>query len=66
MSEPIWKLQEGVSMSQDAAQEVAKVACALKSLSAYVTLSQETEDAPEELQQIVDEGLEAMKKIFVW
>jgi hypothetical protein len=66
MSEPIWKLQEGVSMSQDAAQEVAKIACALKSLSAYVTLSQETEDAPAELQQIVDEGLEAMKKIFVW
>lgn len=66
MSDPIWKLQEGVSMSQDAAQEVAKIACALKSLSAYVTLSQETEDAPEELQQIVDEGLEAMKKIFVW
>jgi len=66
MTDPIWKLQEGVSMSQDAAQEVAKIACALKSLSAYVTLSQETEDAPEELQQIVDEGLEAMKKIFVW
>lgn len=66
MTDPIWTLQEGVSMSQDAAQEVAKIACALKSLSAYVTLSQETEDAPEELQQIVDEGLEAMKKIFVW
>jgi hypothetical protein len=66
MTDPIWRLQEGVSMSQDAAQEVAKIACALKSLSAYVTLSQETEDAPEELQQIVDEGLEAMKKIFVW
>lgn len=66
MTDPIWTLQEGVSMSQDAAQEVAKIACALKSLSAYVTLSQETEGAPEELQQIVDEGLEAMKKIFVW
>lgn len=66
MTEPIWKLQEGVSMSQDTAQEVAKIACALKSLSAYVTLMHENEDAPEELQQIVDEGLEAMKKIFVW
>lgn len=66
MTEPIWKLQEGVSMSQDTAQEVAKIACALKSLSAYVTLMRENEDAPEELQQIVDDGLEAMKKIFVW
>lgn len=66
MSEPIWKLQDGVSMNQETAQEVAKIACALKSLSAYVTLSREAEDAPEELQQIVDEGLDAMKKIFVW
>ncbi len=66
MTEPVWKLQEGVSMSQDTAQEVAKIACALKSLSAYVTLMHENEDAPEELQQIVDEGLEAMKNIFVW
>jgi hypothetical protein len=66
MSESMWKLQEGVSMSPEAAQEVAKIACALKSLSAYVTLMQENEDAPEELQQLVDEGLEAMKKVFVW
>jgi len=66
MSEPVWKLQEGVAMSPEAAEEVAKIACALKSLSAYVTLMHENEDAPEELQQLVDEGLDAMKKIFVW
>lgn len=66
MSEPVWKLQEGISMSKETAEEVAKMACALKSLSAYVTLMHENEDAPEELQQIVDEGLEAMKKLFVW
>ena len=66
MSEPVWKLQEGISMSKETTEEVAKMACALKSLSAYVTLMHENEDAPEELQQIVDEGLEAMKKLFVW
>lgn len=66
MSEPVWKLQEGISMSKETAEEVAKMACALKSLSAYVTLMHENEDAPEELQQIVDEGLDAMKKLFVW
>lgn len=61
-----WQLQPGVVMSPEAANEVAKIACALKSLSAYTTFAMEREDCPEELQKIVDEGLEAMARVFVW
>ncbi len=61
-----WKLQPGVDMSPELTDEVARVACALKSLSAYTTFAMEREDCPEDLQQVVDEGLEAMNRIFVW
>lgn len=61
-----WQLQPGVNISPELADEVAKVACALKSLSAYTTFAMEQEDCPEDLKQIVDEGLDAMAKIFVW
>ncbi len=61
-----WHLQSGVAMSPEVANEVAKVACALKSLSAYTTFAMEREDCPEDLQKIVEEGLEAMAKLFVW
>jgi len=62
----IWTLREGVKMDDATAGEVAKIACALKSLSAYTSLAMESEDATEDLQAIVDEGLEAMTRIFVW
>jgi hypothetical protein len=62
----LWTLREGVKMDDSTAGEVAKIACALKSLSAYTSLAMESEDAPEDLQAIVDEGLEAMARIFVW
>ena len=62
----MWILREGVKMDEATASEVAKIACALKSLSAYTSLAMESEDAPEDLQAIVDEGLEAMTRIFVW
>ncbi|MDD5330309.1 MAG: hypothetical protein PHX38_09910 [Sulfuricella sp.] len=61
-----WQLQEGIKMDGTTAAEVAKIACALKSLSAYTSLAMESEDAPEDLQTIVDEGLDAMARIFVW
>jgi hypothetical protein len=61
-----WKLQESVKMDEATAGEVAKIACALKSLSAYTSMAMESEDAPEDLQVIVDEGLDAMARIFVW
>lgn len=61
-----WHLQEGVAMNPAVAEDVAKVACALKSLSAYTTFALEREDCPEDLQKIVEEGLDAMSRIFVW
>jgi hypothetical protein len=61
-----WHLQQGVAMSPQVAEDVAKVACALKSLSAYTTFVIEREDCPEDLQKIVEEGLDAMARIFVW
>jgi hypothetical protein len=61
-----WNLQAGIAMSPEVANDVAKVACALKSLSAYTTFAMEREDCPEDLQKIVDEGLDAMSRLFVW
>ena len=61
-----WNLQPQVTMTPELADEVAKVACALKSLSAYTTFAMEREDCPEDLQKIVQEGLDAMGRIFVW
>ena len=51
-------------MTVDTANEVAKIACALKSLSAYTALMLDKEDDSEELQQMVQSGLEAMNRIF--
>lgn len=61
-----WTLQPQVAMAPELADDVAKVACALKSLSAYTAFALEREDCPEDLQKIVQEGLDAMARIFVW
>lgn len=61
-----WTLQPQVAMTPELADDVAKVACALKSLSAYTTFAMEREDCPEDLQKIVQDGLDAMARIFVW
>lgn len=61
-----WQLQRGVKMGDDAAAEVAKIACALKSLSVYTTLVLDQDDCPEDLQKMVDEGVAAIDKLFVW
>ena len=61
-----WKLQDGVQMDAATAGEVAKIACALKSLSVYAMLAYEQDDVPADLQPLVDDGLEAMQKIFKW
>ena len=42
-------------MDDATAVEVAKIACALQSLSSYTRMAMESEDAPEDLQVIVDE-----------
>jgi hypothetical protein len=61
-----WKLQPGVNLAPELVGDVAKIACALKSLSAYTTLAMEREDCPEDLQRIVQDGLDAMVRIFEW
>lgn len=61
-----WQLQPGVDIPPETAMEVAKIACALKSLSVYAGLVIDREDCPADLQQIVDEGVSAIGKIFVW
>ena len=44
--------------------EVVKIAVGLKSLAAYSMLAYDHEDDPDDLQQVVDEGLEAIQKLF--
>lgn len=61
MTDKIWKLKEGASLD---AEEVAKIACALKSLSVYTSMACDSDDNPEELRQLVDEGLQAIDNIF--
>ncbi len=61
MTDVIWKLKEGAELN---VEDVAKIACALKSLSAYTTLVCAEEDSPEDLEQIVNEGMDAMEKLF--
>lgn len=60
-----WQLQPGIKIDDQTAEEIAKIACALKSLSIYAGLVIEKEDCPEELRQLVDEGVAAIGKIFV-
>ena len=61
-----WQLQRGVKMSEEAASEVAKIACALKSLAVFTALVLEQDDCPEDLQQMVDEALASIDKLFIW
>ncbi|MCW8928799.1 MAG: hypothetical protein OQL19_01020 [Gammaproteobacteria bacterium] len=61
MSEENWQLKEGAELNLE---DVAKIACALKSLSAYTMLACAEEDSPEELEGIVDEGLDAIHNLF--
>jgi hypothetical protein len=64
MSEKMWKIKEGVALDADVAEEVAKIACALKSLAIYTAMACESEDDPKELRNVVDEGMAAMDKLF--
>jgi len=66
MADTNWQLQPGLKLDPAIAADVAKIACALKSLSVYASLVIEREDCPEDLQQIVDDGVKAIGKIFVW
>ena len=61
-----WQLQTDVTLDPKVAADVAKIACALQSLSVYTAQALEESEEPEALRGIIDEGLEAMKRIFVW
>lgn len=61
MAEQNWKLKEGIDLDVD---EVAKIACALKSLAVYDAMACAEDDNPEELKQIVEQGLEAIDRLF--
>ena len=45
-------------------EDVAKLACALKSLAVYDALAHEHADDPEELREIVAGGLEVVNRLF--
>jgi len=64
MTEKLWKVKEGVKLEEDVAEEVAKIACALKSLAIYTAMACENDDDPKELRDLVDEGMTAMNKLF--
>ncbi|WP_459872978.1 ribonuclease H [Endothiovibrio diazotrophicus] len=61
MAQENWKVKEGVTLT---AEEVAKIACALKSLAVYTSMACEHEDDPEDLTAIVQEGLDAIDNLF--
>lgn len=60
MNDSEMTLKEGVRLDPD---EVAKIACALKSLSVYSDLACD-DSRPEELDEVVDEGLAALNRLF--
>ena len=66
MDSNTWTLQPNVKMDDKLAGDVAKIACALKSLSVYTEQAIEEDEAPDNLKSIVDEGMAAMKRVFVW
>lgn len=59
-----WKLQPGVHIDDKVAEDVAKIALALKSLSLYATLEIDQDECPEDLRQVVDEGVAAIDRVF--
>lgn len=61
----LWELRPGITMSQDTLESVAQIACALKSLSSYSTFALDQEDCPPDLQRTIDDGLAAIRKLFV-
>lgn len=59
-----WILQEGVQMDPKVAEDVARMACALKSLDIFFSMLREEEEAPDDLRQTVQDGLDAMARLF--
>ena len=55
------RLRDGVEMS---ISDVAKIAMGLKSLAVYSMLAYEHDGDPEELDEVVQEGLDAIDRLF--
>lgn len=66
MEKQNWNLQAGIQMDPKLAEDVARMACALKSLDVYTSMLLDDEGCPEDLRQTVQEGLDAMSRIFQW
>ncbi|MBW9256904.1 MAG: ribonuclease H [Candidatus Thiodiazotropha sp. (ex. Lucinisca nassula)] len=55
------RLRDGAELNLP---DVEKIALALKSLSVYSMLAYEHDDDPEELDEVVQEGLDAIHRLF--
>lgn len=55
------KLKEGATLDVN---EVAKIACALKSLAVYTAMACEQDESPDELKELVEEGMDAVHRLF--
>jgi translation elongation factor EF-1beta len=55
------QLREGVELNL---ADVEKIALGLKSLATYSMLAYEHDDDPEDLDEIVQEGLDAIDRLF--
>ena len=56
------KLREGVELNLS---DVEKIAVGLKSLAAYSMLAYEHDDDPQDLEGVVQEGLDAIDRLFI-
>jgi hypothetical protein len=54
-------LREGVELNLD---DVEKIAIGLKSLAAYSMLAYEHEEDPQDLETVVQDGLDAINRLF--
>lgn len=61
-----WNLLPDVAMDERLACDVARIACALKSLSVYAIETIEDDETPELLRKNVQDGVDAINRIFVW
>ncbi len=55
------RLRNGTDLN---VSDVAKIAMGLKSLAVYSMLAYEHDDDPQELDEIVQEGLDAIDRLF--
>lgn len=61
MKDVNWKVKDGADLS---AENVAKIACALKSLAVYTSMACADDESPAELREVVEQGLQTIDEIF--